>query len=591
MNLSRTNTPEARRELGLDAPRNRWARAYHAGRLITAYWRSSEWKTAWTLLILTLVFSFTGIGVTVSTLDWNRRFFDVVQLHDAAAVPALLIEFTGLLILGAALPLINQFLTFYLGMCWRLWMTRSYMDRWLANNRFHDIERLRVIDNPDQRITEDTRMIAEQLFGLVMVTINSIAQAVAFSYVLYGLSVPIRLALFGADIAIPGDMLVYAVLTAGIGVWLITIIGRPLVRRTMRQQHLDADLRFGLGNIRRHAEQIALLRATPSEHRAMSATLDGIRGNYVGYIFASLGVQAAQSVHGRLIYFLPMVLALPRYMANQLTLGQYTQITQTFPQFASALSILVQLYGSVATQIAAVNRLKALDDELENPRPRRIAIDRCDEGGIRADDLEIQLPDGSALLSVPAWQVRAGERWAITGTSGCGKSTLLRTLAGLWPDGHGRVGLPADGLTMFVPQKLYLPVGQLKDAVCFPTPASEVDDARVLALLGLCRLEHLADRIHIADVWQDRLSPGEQQRMALVRVLIHRPDHLLIDEATSALDEDNAAHFYRTLIAELPDATIVSVTHAPALEQFHDHALRIGNGTAMPCRLTGTTEQ
>jgi putative ATP-binding cassette transporter len=580
MTLSRTNTQEARRELGLDGPQGRRERASHAFRVITAYWRSSEWLLAWTLLALNLGINFFGVGMAVSLSDWQRRLFDAVQLHDTTPLPGMMLELAWLIAAVSLMPLVAEFLTYYLKMRWRLWLTRDYMDRWLANHRYQEVERLRVIDNPDQRIAEDTRLVAEDMLALFTSVMNSMSQAVAFSVILYGLSAPIRLMMFGVRVAIPGDMLIYAILAAAIGTWLITIIGRPLVRRTMRQQHLDADLRFGLGNIRRHAEQIAFSNAAPSEHRALVEVIGNIRRNYMGYIFANLGLMAGQNVYMRLVGILPLLLALPRYMAGRMTLGQYTQAAQVFATVANSLSVLVQVYGGIAGQIAAVNRLKALDDSLANPRPRRIAVARTDDGTIRADDLALQLPNGRTLLSVPQWQVGAGERWTIAGSSGSGKSTLLRALAGLWPDGTGTVALPGDGLIMFVPQRLYLPIGQLKGAISFPTPAEAIEDACVLDLLTLCRLGHLADKLHVADVWQDRLSPGEQQRLALVRVLLHRPDYLLLDESTSALDEDNAAHFYRTLTATLPDAAIVSITHASALERYHDHALRIADGAA-----------
>lgn len=580
MSLSRTNTQEARRELGLDGPQSRRERAIHAFRVIGAYWRSSEWWLAWPLLALNLGVNFFGVGMMISMSDWNRRLFDAVQVRDTTPIPGMMVEFAWLVAGMALTPLIAEFLTYYLKMRWRLWLTRDYMGRWLANNGYQEIERLRVIDNPDQRIVEDTRIVAEDTLALFTSVMNSMAQSVALSVVLYGLSVPIRLMMFGVDVAIPGDMLVYAVLSTVIGTWFIIIIGRPLVRRSMRQQHLDADLRFGLGNIRRHAEQIAFSDAAPSEHRAMIEVIGNIRRNYMGYIFANLGLMAGQNVYMRSASILPLLLALPRYMAGRMTLGQYTQTAQVFGSLVSSLSMLIQAYGGIARTIAAINRLKALDDSLANPRPRRIAVARTDDGTLWADDLVLQLPDGHTLLTVPQWRVGAGEHWTISGPSGSGKSTLLRALAGLWPDGTGTVALPGDGLVMFVPQRLYLPVGQLKGTISFPAPAETIEDVHVLDLLTLCRLGHLADKLHVADVWQDRLSPGEQQRLALVRVLLHRPDYLLLDEATSALDEDNAAHFYRTLIAALPDAAIVSITHASALERYHDHALRIVDGVA-----------
>jgi putative ATP-binding cassette transporter len=71
------------------------------------------------------------------------------------------------------------------------------------------------------------------------------------------------------------------------------------------------------------------------------------------------------------------------------------------------------------------------------------------------------------------------------------------------------------------------------------------------------------------------LSPGEQQRLAAARVLLHKPDYLFLDEATSALDPDNESRLYRLFTERLPKAAIVSVAHRESLEAFHDETLEI----------------
>lgn len=184
------------------------------------------------------------------------------------------------------------------------------------------------------------------------------------------------------------------------------------------------------------------------------------------------------------------------------------------------------------------------------------------------------------MLAIEDWTVRRGERWILRGCSGAGKSTLLRALAGLWPDGHGRIAMPADGRVMFVPQKLYMPMGSLKNAICFPDEASRHEDGTIVEWLAICGLAGKAPAMNEIRAWTDELSPGEQQRVALARILLHRPDYLLLDEATSALDPQNAAEYYVLLSTWLPDLTLVSVVHADALEAFHTHALCLVDGAS-----------
>ena len=129
------------------------------------------------------------------------------------------------------------------------------------------------------------------------------------------------------------------------------------------------------------------------------------------------------------------------------------------------------------------------------------------------------------------------------------------------------------GVAMLVPQRLYLPLGSLKNAICFPDRAEDHDDEVIAALLKKVRLSAHVDDIHQVRMWQDELSPGEQQRVALARILLQRPTLLVLDEATSALDADNAAHFYEAVRAAMPDTTIVSVVHNEKLAAYHTHRL------------------
>ena len=161
----------------------------------------------------------------------------------------------------------------------------------------------------------------------------------------------------------------------------------------------------------------------------------------------------------------------------------------------------------------------------------------------------------------------------IQGPSGSGKTTLFRVLAGLWPYGRGTIGCRRMPVP-FLPQKPYLPVGTLREALCFPERPDAYGLIEIGEALRATGLEHLADRLDEERSWSPILSPGEQ-RLAVARALLLRPDWLFLDEATSALDAAMEARLYKLLRARLPETAIVSIAHNPSVVAFHDRRLVI----------------
>ncbi|MFZ3238034.1 MAG: ATP-binding cassette domain-containing protein, partial [Stellaceae bacterium] len=150
-----------------------------------------------------------------------------------------------------------------------------------------------------------------------------------------------------------------------------------------------------------------------------------------------------------------------------------------------------------------------------------------------------------------------------------GKSTLLRAVAGLWPFGRGHVRV-ADGRTLFLPQRPYLPLGSLADALAYPRAAAGLAHDGLADALRAVGLPHLVERLDEEGNWAQRLSIGEQQRLAFARVLLARPEIVFLDEATSALDEAAEMSLYRLLREASWRPTIVSVGHHGTLRRFHD---------------------
>jgi putative ATP-binding cassette transporter len=187
----------------------------------------------------------------------------------------------------------------------------------------------------------------------------------------------------------------------------------------------------------------------------------------------------------------------------------------------------------------------------------------------------VQLPNGAPLVASEDLLIKAGERALVTGPSGCGKSTFFRAIADIWPFGKGSILVPRGAKLMMLPQRPYFPVGSLESAVTYPSKSGTFAPERLIEVLESVGLPALAKRLSEEAHWNQILSLGEQQRLAIARALLQTPDYLFLDEATASLDEPAEARLYQLLLARMPNATIVSIGHRSTLTMFHDRHLAL----------------
>jgi len=561
---------------------HRWR---HFWRLASAYWVSDQAKIAWPMFALLIGLQYASVSSFVWMTNWEKALFDSLEARRVGTLGELVVQFVGISLTIVALSIVQAYLAGMLKMRWRAWLTADYMERWLRHDRYLDIERTGMIDNPDQRIADDLELFSNQGLEMVLSIISMVMSVVTFGAILLQASQPIAFEIGGYRISIPGDLVIYGILYAAVGSWFISYVGKPLVRWTIEQQHLGANFRFRLINVRRNAEQIAFARTIASEWRRLTVDFARIFTNFRGLLIRQQYVTSVSGLYGSIGGVLPVFLLMPKYLAGQMTLGTVMQNRSAFGQFNSALSYFVQAYTTIATLIAVIARIRHLDEAIASPTPSGIVVRADRDSGLAARALRLETPAGVPLATITDWTVQAGERWTIRAPSGVGKSTLLRAVAGIWPYGEGQISTPGTGHTMFVSQRTFLPIGTLKDALCFPAEGDAFSDEACRSALALFRLDPLAGALDDEAVWQDRLSPGEQQRLAFARVILQRPDTLFLDEATSALDGDNAHHAYQSLLGLFPALTLVSIVHDPRLDAYHNRRLEIVDGTARTCVL------
>ncbi|MCS6890748.1 MAG: ABC transporter ATP-binding protein/permease [Rhodovarius sp.] len=557
--------------------------------LAAPYWRGQERRSAFLLLCAVIGLNLALVGMSVLLSFWNREFFNAIEARDAQAFRDLLFSwremeggpmpgFVPIAALYILLAVYQLYLRQALQIRWRGWLTARLIASWLEDGRFQRMALTDLgTDNPDQRIAEDIRLFVDETLTLGLGLMRAALTLGSFVLVLWSLSDAFHL--FG--LAIPGYLVWLALLYALVGTWLAHLIGRPLARLNFRQQQLEADFRYALVRLRENAEAVALLGGAERERGGLAERFGRLAANWWALMRATKRLTFFTSGYSQAAVVFPIVIAAPAYFAGRLQLGQLTQTAGAFGEVQGALSWIVDNYARLAEWRATVTRLSGFAEAIARAVPRAEAglrrIPRP-QGGLALQGVRLFLPDGRALLAVPDLAFSPGERVLIRGPSGSGKSTLLRALAGIWPFAEGRVLLPAGARLLFLPQRPYLPLGSLREAICYPAGPESVPESRLAAVLAQAGLAHLAPQLDREEAWAQQLSGGEQQRLAFARALLVAPDLIFLDEATASLDPAAEAELMAALIRALPAALILSIGHREGLAAFHSRALVISDG-------------
>jgi putative ATP-binding cassette transporter len=573
----------------------RWS-ARDAWQLLLPYWRSEERRIALGLLAVIVILNLGAVYVLVLLNAWNRSFYDALQQRDAAAFIPQLGRFCLLAAVFIVVAVYRQYLTQVLEMRWRRWLTHHFLDAWLGGGAYYRLEQTqRETDNPDQRIAEDLRALAGGTLALATGLLNAVVTLATFVAILWSLSGPLTIPL-GVGLTIPGYLVWTAILYAAVGSVLTHRVGRPLVRLHASQQRREADFRFGLVRLRETAEEVAFHRGEPLERRSLRAGFAAIVDNWWELLRAQKRLTWFTTGYGQAANVFPILVAAPRYFAGAIQLGGLMQIVSAFGRVQDALSWFVDSYGQLAEWKASMARVLAFAESIRGASVE--GANGC--GGIQTvhgcadelalDGVDIALPAGATLLRDASMVIRRGERVLLAGPSGSGKSTVFRAIAGLWSRGRGEIRRPDARDMLFLPQRPYLPIGSLRQAVAYPSDPGTASDAAIVAALERCRLGKLVDRLDEERHWAQVLSPGEQQLLALARAFLHAPAWLFLDEATSALDEATEAHVYRELGRTLPETTIVSIAHRPNVAAYHERRLVLApDGDVMTVQGSPTT--
>ncbi len=571
----------------------------HFVQLAKPYWVSDDKKKGWALLLTVLGMNLALVWVNVRLNYWNNAFYNSIQQKNFAEFQHLLLVFSGYAVLYIALAVYSQYFLQMLQIRWRRWVTEVFLRDWLVGGAHYRLSLRRGnTDNPDQRIADDIQGFVNDSLSLFFGFISSLVTLLSFLMILWTLSGAFTL----WGVSIPGYMVWVAVIYAGVGSFFAHKVGKPLIKLNFDQQRYEADFRFGLARTREHNEGIALYNGEARELEGHAARFANVWSNWWGIMKRQKLFTWYSSFYGQLAIIFPILVAAPRYFAGQIQLGGLTQTASAFGQVQGALSWFIDAYGRIVGWRATVERLYTFVEAMQSVQHEPVdallqgavaapaaAVSAADGDARRAialGDLQLLTPDGRVLLQADGQRIEPGQHTLFVGPSGAGKSTLIRWLAGIWPYARESTAVRPGGRSLFLPQKPYLPMGSLRQVLTYPLPPDGFDDARLRDVLTLAQVPYLAEQLDQVDTWMQRLSPGEQQRLAIARALLAAPDWLFLDEATSALDAPTEAAMYQLLLRQLPHTTLVSVAHRVSVAAYHQQLLQVVPGDdSHPARL------
>jgi vitamin B12/bleomycin/antimicrobial peptide transport system ATP-binding/permease protein len=494
-------------------------------------------------LALFVVISATAYG-QIKLNAWNQPFYDAVARKD---LQEFLSQLTVFGVIAGALLVLNvaqMWLNLVTKIKLREGLVSDLLDQWLKPGRAIRLADVRDIGaNPDQRIHEDARHLTELSADLGIGLLQSSLLLWMFIAVLWRLSEDIPLSINGRIFVIPGYMVWCALIYSSLASWLSWLIGHPLVRLNATRYAQEAELRFALVHVNEHIDSVSLYGGEEDEKQHLLGELKTVLQRTWRIANATTRLTWITSAYGWSIIIAPILIAAPGYFSRQLSFGALMMAVGAFGQVQQSLRWFIDNYSTIADWRATLVRISsfrtaAIAMDGAGTTQQQIEFVQSSGNTFGLENLQVATPSGCTTLSEEHVEITEGERVLIAGGQGVGKTICFRAIAGLWPWGSGRVVLPSSGSVMFVSSQPYLPLGTLRAALAYPSPATAFKDEALVSALQSSGLQRLSSELDRIARWERELAPEEQWSLVLARVVLHHPRFLVTDETLDALEED-----------------------------------------------------
>jgi len=569
------------------------------------FWTGKRSLAAWAMLAVTLGASLAIVKVATLMNAWDKKFYDAIEKFEKDLMLPLVGEFLVYTAVIVLFIVIGNWFKKLLVISWRESLSEEMENLWLKNANFYRLSAAAGFDNPDQRIAEDSLLLADKSVNLVKSLVYNLSKLFAFTFILWEASKVLHFSAFGREFALEG-FLVYVALVYTLFSSLIThLIGRSLKRLNYEKQQVEADYRANLLITRENAEAVALMNGAGAEKTRFRTSFSEVVRNWRVIMNTEFRLEYFSASYLKITNLIPIFACLPLYFARAMTFGDMMRARSAFYSVQDGFAWFMDYYKQIMEWAASVERVykfidiaQAADSKVKFDAKIReqnsdldgvnepaqvtaanLAQDKFDENAeaneLRCKNLQIFTPSGERLVCGLNLSVKSGEWVLLRGASGTGKSSVFRYIAGIWDYGSGEVCLPCG--TMVVPQKPFLARMSLRRLIAYPSDLQGAD-ADFEGILRRVRLEKFIFELDEVKDWGKILSGGEAQRLAFARVYFAQPAFLLLDEATSALDSVLAKELLVNLKCDFPSLGVLMITHQEELKFIFDKVIDIGFG-------------